>query len=269
VKRGGVLFFGKHPEKYFFQAVTRCVRFKGTDKVHIIDDKIYGGTVYQQYKQATEWLKDKMQVAYIMEGTGPRKEVWEIPLEVFKEAIINALSHRDYYEKGAKIMVEVYDDRVEICNPGGLLPAVANSFGTKSMSRNPLIFGLFTRMNLVEQVGSGIPRMRNLMLAASLPEPVYNKEGFFTIKFLRSPEEKNDSNRNKDTEKVTEKVTENQRLILQNISENPYITSFELSSKVGISDNKVRINIAKLKSRGILERIGADKGGYWKIIERL
>lgn len=65
-------------------------------------------------------------------------------------------AHRDYYEQGAVTMVEIYDDRVVISNPGGLLLAVKKEFGTRSMSRNPLIFGLFTRMNLVEQVASGI-----------------------------------------------------------------------------------------------------------------
>lgn len=60
-------------------------------------------------------------------------------------------------------MVEVYDDRVEISNPGGLLPVVAAEFGHKSMSRNPLVFGLFTRMHIVEKVGSGVPRMRELI----------------------------------------------------------------------------------------------------------
>lgn len=112
MKNGGVMFFGKEPESIFPQAITRCVLFKGVDKVHIIDDKTYVGTLYNQYLQASAWIKDKLKVAYIIEGTGPRKEVWEIPLEVFKEALINALSHRDYYEQGANIMIEVYDDRV-------------------------------------------------------------------------------------------------------------------------------------------------------------
>ena len=57
------------------------------------------------------WLESKLQVAYKIEGAGPREEIWEIPLTVFKEAIINALSHRDYYEQGASIMIEMFDDR--------------------------------------------------------------------------------------------------------------------------------------------------------------
>ena len=186
IKNGGVLFFGKNPQQFFPQAIVRCVKFKGTTKVHIIDDKRYGGTLYQQYLQAQTWIMDKLEVQYIIKGMEARNEIWEIPLTVFKEALINALSHRDYYEQGAVTMVEFYDDRVEISNPGGLLMGVKKDFGKKSMTRNPLIFGLFTRINLVEQVASGIPRMKQEMLEAGLPEPIFSADGgFFTIELKR------------------------------------------------------------------------------------
>ena len=105
-KNGAAMFFGKQPERKFPHAITRCVLFKGTTKVYIIDDKSFGGPLYQQYLQAMAWLESKLQVAYKIEGPGPREEIWEIPLTVFKEAIINALSHRDYYEQGATITIE-------------------------------------------------------------------------------------------------------------------------------------------------------------------
>ncbi len=82
------------------------------------------------------WLESKLQVAYKIEGAGPREEIWEIPLTVFKEAIINALSHRDYYEQGASIMIEMFDDRVEISNPGGLLPLINLFSEWKVQTRN-------------------------------------------------------------------------------------------------------------------------------------
>jgi ATP-dependent DNA helicase RecG len=185
VKRGAILFFDKHPEELFFHAVVRCTQFKGKDKLHIIDDKTFGGPLVSQYEQALGWLQGRLKLEYKIEGTGPRVETWEMPLDVFREALINALAHRDYYEQGAFTSVEVYDDRVEITNPGGLLPLVAKNFGRKSLSRNPYIFSLFMRMNLVEHVGSGIGRMRKLMLDARLPEPQYETEGMFTIILYR------------------------------------------------------------------------------------
>lgn len=77
----------------------------------------------------------------------------------------------------------MFDDRVEVSNPGGLLPIVAKDFGHKSMTRNPLIFGLFTRMHLVERVASGIPRMQEAMKEANLPEPDFHTDGMFTVIF--------------------------------------------------------------------------------------
>ena len=179
------LFFGREPEHKFPHAIIRCLRFKGFDKVHIIDDKTFGGLLYQQYLNALSWIESKLEVEYIIKGTGPREEIWEIPLDVFKESIRNAICHRDLYEEGGTIMMEVYDDRVETSNPGGLLPVVAAEFGHKSMSRNPLIFGLFTRMQVVEKVWSGIPRMRGLMKEAGLPEPKFDTQGFFTVTFTQ------------------------------------------------------------------------------------
>lgn len=252
-KSGGVLFFANHPENVFFHAVVRCVLFKGTDKVYILDDKTFGGPLLQQYNKAIEWLKGKLQVAYKIEGTGPRKEVWEIPLGVFKEAIINALAHRDYYEQGASITIEMFDDRVEITNPGTLLPVVAKNFGRKSLSRNPLIFGLFTRMHLVEHIGSGIPRMRKDMLDAGLPEPTYETEGMFTVTFRRpSPNSKNE-------------FTDIQAKVIQIVKENPTLTMEQIGEAIGIGRTSVYKVVKSLKEIGVLEHKGRKRDGEWVI----
>lgn len=262
VKSGGVLFFAKHPENIYFHAVIRCVLFKGTDKVYILDDKTFGGPLLQQYTRAIEWLKGKLQVAYEMEGTGPRKETWEIPLSVFKESIINALSHRDYYEQGASIMIEMYDDRVEITNPGDLLPVVAKNFGRKSLSRNPLIFGLFTRMHLVEHVGSGIPRMKKDMLDAGLPEPTFETEGMFTVIFKRPGALQITKNEWQETQ-----ITPIQREILSAITDKPTITMDELGTMLSLGRSSIYKNIKQLKEQGILTREGRKRDGKWVVKE--
>ena len=92
----------------------------------------------------SHWLRGKANVGYDIEGQGscPKKEIWEISEIVFKEAIINSLSHIDYYEKGAVTTVEVFTDPLEITNPGRLVGGIlAKDFGYKSFSRNPLILG--------------------------------------------------------------------------------------------------------------------------------
>jgi ATP-dependent DNA helicase RecG len=205
-KSGAVLFFGTHPEAIFEQAIVRCVAFKGHDKRFITDDKKFGGPLFIQYKQAIEWIRGKINIGYDIEGQGAaaRKELWEIPETVFKEAIINALSHRDYYEKGAVTTIEVFDDRIEISNPGGLLSAIKHEFGKRSLSRNPLIFGLFDRMHLVERIGSGIPRMEELMQGQGLDVPEYRTDGMFTIVLKRSVKA---SEKDEAVEKTSEKDT--------------------------------------------------------------
>ncbi len=252
-KSGGVLFFAKHPEYVFFHAVVRCVLFKGTDKVYIIDDKTFGGPLFQQYNKAIEWLKGKLQVAYKIEGTGPRKEVWEIPLEVFKEAIINALAHRDYSEQGASITIEMFDDRVEITNPGTLLPVVAKNFGRKSLSRNPLIFGLFTRMHLVEHIGSGIPRMRKEMLDAGLSEPIYETDGMFTVTFHRP------------SNYTTVELTDLQSEVIQTVKTNPSLTMEQIGKAIGIGRTSVYKIVKSLKEIGVLEHKGRKSDGKWVV----
>ena len=263
LKNGAVLFFGSNPEKFFEKAVIRCVAFDGIDKRYIVDDKLMTGTLYQQYQKSMIWLKSKLDVRYDIEGEGgkPRKELWEIPETAFKEIIINSLAHRDYYDKGARITIEVFNDRVEISNPGGLVSAVPKSeFGKRSASRNPLIFGLFERMRLVEQIGSGITRIRDVMNDEGLTPPEFNIDGMFTVT-LRRP-----FDFEKWVEKWVEKLTDNRVKILKEIHNNHKVTKKELEQVVGISASAIDNNINILKDLGLLSREGSDKGGYWKII---
>ena len=255
-KNGAAMFFGKQPERKFPHAVTRCILFKGTTKVYIIDDKTFGGPLYQQYLQAMAWLESKLQVAYKIEGAGPREEIWEIPLTVFKEAIINALSHRDYYEQGATITIEMYDDRVEVSNPGGLLPIVAKDFGHKSMTRNPLIFGLFTRMHLVERVASGIPRMQEAMKEANLPEPEFHTDGMFTVVFKRKYSVMSDT--------VNDTVNEKEQDVLNLLKLQPGLNATEIAQKLGKSIPTIKRYLSSLSKSTLIEFKGAPKtGGYF------
>lgn len=262
LKNGAVLFFAQDPEIFFEKAVVRCVAFEGIDKRFIIDDKIMTGTIYQQFLQSMEWLKGKLDVRYDIEGAGskPRNELWEIPETVFKEAIINALAHRDYYEKGARITIELFSDRVEISNPGGLVSGIPrNEFGKRSLSRNPLIFGLFERIRMVEQIGSGIIRMNDLMEEANLTPPEFAMDGMFTVTLRRPFDFK------MWVDRWVEKLTDNRVKILEEVHKDNRVTKKELEQKVGISASAIDNNIDALKELGLIEREGSDRGGYWRI----
>ena len=194
---------------------------------------------------------------YEIEGGGPRKEHWEIPETALKEAIINALAHRDYYDKGARISIEVFPDRVEITNPGGLSNAITEAeFGTKSHSRNPLIFGLFVRINMVEQIGSGIGRIRDLITKAKLPQPQFKTEGMFTVVFSRTVEKTMGEINLSDTAKR----------IIELIKDQPNITTQELAESIGISNKAAGYHLAKLQKNNLILREGSKKIGVWKLI---
>jgi ATP-dependent DNA helicase RecG len=271
-KNGAVLFFGKNPELWIEKAIIRCIAFQGIDKRFIIDDKFFGGNLFHQYQQVMQWLRGKMNVRYDIEGqgSGPRKEIWEIPETAFKEAIINALSHRDYYDKGGVIHVEVFDDRVEISNPGGLVSAIPEAdFGKRSHSRNPLIFGLLARIHLVEQVGSGINRIRELMRNAELPEPVFQKEGIFTVVFSRQEQPFiTISNTNETPSSIKDILNsdfDTDMKILKILMIDDSLTSKALAGLMNYSEITIKRRLKKLQDSGKLQRIGSTKSGIWLV----
>lgn len=257
-KNGAVLFFANEPQEYIDTAVVRCVSFDGKDKRFIVDDKTFTGPLYVQYKKAIQWLKNKLDVRYDIEGTtGPREEVWEIPQTAFKEVIVNALAHRDYYDRGATITIELFDDRVEIANPGGLVSAVSSKdFGKRSHSRNPLVFGLFARMRMVEQIGSGIGRIKDLMKESDLQAPQFSFDGMFTVT-LRRP-----FDFEKWINKWEDKLSTKRLEIIRQVHNNNKVTISDLAKHIGVSETAIDKNIDALKDLGLLERIGT-KGGSW------
>lgn len=263
-KNGAVLFFGKRPGKFYDWATTRCTLFKGTDKGHIIDDKIFDGNLTSQFDEALKYIYSKMNVEYEIKDAGPRKEIWEIPDVALKEALLNALTHRDYYERGARTTIGIFDDRIEITNPGGLVNSIPKAdFGKRSLSRNSLIFGLFLRLNMVEQIGSGISRMKKAMADTKLEAPVFTLEGMFSVTFFRPIS----------VERLIEIywspfINESQTNILKTINRNNKISKRELGEEVQLGKTSIDNNIEKLKDLGILERIGSDRGGSWKIIPK-
>jgi ATP-dependent DNA helicase RecG len=112
---------------------------------------------------------------------------------------------------------------------------------------------------MVEQVGSGIGRINDLLKKANLPIPEFKTKGMFTVVFHRTVEET--------TRKTTRKTTQK---ILDLIRQNPKISRKEMANNIiDITEDGVKYNLNKLKNNGIIERIGPAKGGYWKILKEL
>lgn len=257
-----VLFFAKEVQKFVEQSNIRCLMFKGIDKRYIIDSKEIKGNLIQQFEEGMKYIISKLNLKYEIENqaNGRRKEVLEIPETVFREALINAICHRSYYEKGGVIAIEIYDNRIEITNPGGLISGISDKeFGHKSLSRNPLIFSLMQRINLVEKVGSGIIRMKDSMKEVGLEEPLFTLGGFFTVTFFRPIDFE------KLLEYLSDKISVTQKKILLEIHGVPSINTQSLASKIGISTTSIEKNIARLKELSIIERKGTKRSGQWII----
>jgi ATP-dependent DNA helicase RecG len=203
-------------------------------------------------------------VSYKIESI-QRQDILEIPEIALREAVINAVTHRNYFEDGANVMIEIFDDRVEISNPGGLPKGLEpKDFGKKSVRRNPLIANLFQRARFIEKLGTGINRMKQEVLKAGLQEPQYEFTRFFTILFKRLNTERVGE---RVGEKVGEKMslTENQKKIIDLIGGDKTISAKKIAEIIGISVRKTEENLAKLRDKGIIKRVGPAKGGYWEI----
>jgi ATP-dependent DNA helicase RecG len=182
----GALFFRINEEDVAFRhAGVVCALYKGTDKAYILDAKELGGDLVGNIDDAMVFLKKHLRVGFKIE-TLRRENILEIPEDALREAVVNAVCHRDYFEKGARVMVEIFDDRVGIVSPGGACRGITKeNFGTVSIARNPVVASMLYRIGYVEQMGTGIMRMKNAARKAKAPEPEFELSGFFRVTFRR------------------------------------------------------------------------------------
>src|SRR4030065_1522596 len=188
ITNAGVLFLPKDPRRLIIQAQMTLIAFKGKDRVHIYDRQDVQDDLLTQFNAAVFFLMKHLNRRSEIKGVN-RKDIYEIPFEALREAIANAIIHRDYSMRGTSLMVEVYDDRVEIVNPGIFPGAKKSDFGKISVRRNERIADMFFRMDKVERAGTGIRRMKEAMSFAELSPPRIRQTGFYTIIFKRPVEE--------------------------------------------------------------------------------
>jgi len=279
VKNAGALMFASKVEKFLPHAESILGAFKGTDKTNIYDRRDVKDDLLTQFNEAVNFLKKHLNVRSEIRAVN-RFDIYELPLDALREAVVNAIVHRDYAIKGTSIYVRIYDDRVEIENPGGLPAGITKQdFGKSSVRRNPIIADLFHRMGKVERMGSGIERMIDLMRETGLKDPLFEMDTFFRVIFYRDPRYSLKAGKGvgkggrkvgervgeKVGERVEVRITDNQAKIMEAMQKDPYISAIKLSEVVGISHRKIESNIAKLKEKGLIRRIGPAKGGHWEI----
>jgi len=182
--RAGLLCFGTNPQALIPHSQVRVARFKGTSTSHFIDRADLDGTLPEMIDAAEQFIRRNTRLAAKIVGFR-RREVTEYPFEAIREAICNAVCHRDYRIAGATIRIMVFDDRVEVNSPGGLPPGVTlANIERKHVLRNPLIANYLYDIFYIEKWGTGIARMRRAMREYGLAEPHLEDLGdFFAVTF--------------------------------------------------------------------------------------
>lgn len=179
-----LLFFGKEPTEHISHHEIRIARFRGTDRMETIDSQEIKGHIYKMLGDVESFFKRNTRLANkIVEFK--RVDIPEYPFEAIREAVINAIAHRDYNRRGAPIMVSIFDDRVEVRNPGGLLPGLnIKKLEGHHATRNESICAIFHETMDMERFGTGIGKMKKFMKEHGLPAPEFSEEGdFFAVKF--------------------------------------------------------------------------------------
>lgn len=254
-----ILLFGKNPQKFFLQAETRCARFKGTEPLEFIDMKVFGGNIIDQREDALEFVKEHIQLHAEIKGT-ERIERWEYPIEAIREAVTNALCHRNY-KISSNVQIRVFDDRIEIWGCGPLPePLTVEDLRKKhdSVLRNPLIGRCFFLIKYIEQRGTGTNRMIKKCLSSGLPEPLFEEiSGNLVVTF-----------RGKITKEYLEGLELNKRQIV----------AMEYIKKIGkitnknyreifpeISNETARFDLNTMVKKRLLNKNGEKKGVYYTL----
>jgi len=188
----GLLFFGSSPQEYMVQSDVACVLFRETvGASRYADRRIITGTLRELIDGAEVFLSRYIAVGARVEGF-KRIDIPEYSLEVLREAVINAVVHRDYSKRGESVRVFYYPDRVEVHSPGLLLPGITveqmERGEVQSKLRNPILANLLKDLpGYMERLGSGIRFMLDETKRLGLPAPQFREMGEFVVTFQKAP----------------------------------------------------------------------------------
>ena len=265
LNNAGVLFFAKEPQRIIPWSVFTVALFKDTDGVDIIDRKEITGGLFEVVAQVMDFVKLYAKVAYRITGKPQRDNIYEYPFEAIREAVINSVMHKDYFEHGHNNILKFFPDRIRLENiwhkPDKFV------LGKTVFRRNHLVADLFSRIHFGEKMGSGMKRMRNICKKGDAPYPKieYTNTHFYVV-FRQSKEYMKMTEAEKNVpEKAGEHKEKTREKIIDFIKTNPRISIQKLASKMRLTEKAIEWQIKRLKNDAVLERIGPDKGGYWEV----
>ena len=250
-----ILLFRKDIKRFLSQAAIHCGRFK--EETIIIDDRMIEGTIIEQVDEAMDFIRKNINVRFVMTGKPAREQIWDYPLEALREAVINAVCHRDYTIP-SNTEVRIYDDKLIVWSPGGLPFGITIEDLYKphsSVLRNKGLGEIFYDIGWIEQWGSGIDKMRRTCTEAGLPEPQFEEYQGFRVIFLKDIY----------TEEYLRNFGLNERQIkaVRYVKEKGKITNKEYREMTGLSDEGVRIHMNELVEKGILLSKGKGRSAHY------
>jgi ATP-dependent DNA helicase RecG len=261
--------------------------FAGTERLTFNDIVREGGSVLSLTKTAETYVRNYIRWRVEFDGSLQRKEIPEIPMDAVREAIINSFCHRDFHSSQNN-EVAIYKDRVEIYNPGafpeGLTPQDFITGSERSIPRNPVLAQLMYYAGEIEHFGTGLKRItrecdeigvkvefqmlkKGFAVVFYRPDDDYNTAG-------KNSNEKNDSSINVQTNResvqinvpINVQINEMERKVLAVIAENPNFTLGEIALKIARTGKTAQRHLDKLRSKGVINRVGSKKDGHWEII---
>ena len=259
IKNSALLFFAKTPIFFNPQIEIKLVRFDGIEPVKIIAHELIQSDLTESIERTLSFVKNNLSKSIEIKLAAKREEKLQYPSEVIREAIVNAVAHRDYFSKDA-IQVYIFSDRIEITNPGSLPQGLPKElFGTLSVQRNPISYRLLRDYGYVEGLGSGVPRMINNMREYGLVDPEFGiYEHFFRIILRNKPS---------DLKPIKEYDDLNERQIkaVEFLKGNKSIKTKMYMKINNVSFGTARLDINEMLKFGYVEKVGSYRGAYYII----
>lgn len=260
----GVLLFGKKPQMFFPQSGITFVKFPGTEPRGEDGGIGYGrrdeisGNLARVIERTWNIIFEEMRVGATVNGL-ERAELMEYPRYAVREALVNAVAHRDYRIRGRRIEVRMYANRLEIISPGGLPGYMTlDNLVEEHFSRNPrLVSGLF-QWGYIEELGLGIDQMIEEMVQAGHEPPEFKATPHLFTVILHNKRER------APVPKWTKSMNERQARALTFVRENGSITSRDYQQLCpDVTTETLRLDLKDLVDRGILLKIGSKKGTHY------
>jgi len=268
----GVMLFVEDPQCFISHAEVSCVRFKGTDVVTYIDRRDLRGPLYQLVDDAEQFIYRHMKVGRRIEGF-VGMDYREYPEEAVREAIVNAVVHRDYSRRGQRIRVFMFDDRIEVYSPGPLPPGASlekmRRLEPQSVLRNPIIVGVFRDLGsqYIERLGTGIRRMALAMEGYGLPRPRFEEVGSEFRVTLMGPGERFMAEVG-ELPAWTKGLNERQVEAALYVGAHGRVTNREYQDLYGVSRETAKRDLRELVDKELLMPIGRGRGLHY-VLTRL